>query len=98
MDNADKKLLSDLREKIEILILLNEKSKEEYEASRSEIEKLNQLIINKDLEYEQLLSKYNNLKMVKDVTGDASVDRKMAKKKIKNIIKEIDKSIALLNK
>ncbi len=98
MNDTDKKLLSDLREKIEILMLLNEKSKEDFRLAQMDIIKLNQNIANKDIEYQELRTKYNNLKIASDVVGDASGDKKMAKRKIKDIIKEIDKSIALLNK
>lgn len=63
----------------------------------NELTILNTKITNKQAEIEELNEKYNVLKIAKSLEG-ASSENKEVKLKINEMVREIDKCIALLNK
>ena len=89
-------LLGEFKEKINKLINLNVRLKSENSllvGKLSEAKEQTDLLI---LQNEILVKKYDNLKLAKSLTG--ADDSRIAKLKIKKIVREIDQCIAMLNK
>ena len=90
-------IIESLRDKINIIISLYEKNKNQKEKFQSEKNDLSGQLKIKEKEIEKLGKKYETLKIVKTVLA-SSKDAHDAKIKVNRIVREIDKCIALLNR
>ncbi len=97
MDQNKKDIIINLKEKITGIISLYESSKYEVENLKKELENLEIKKKNLEKNISELENKYNSLKLAKTLTGSKQ-DNAEAKSKINNIVREIDKCIALLNR
>ena len=85
-----------LKEKIETIVSLLEKSEEERERFQKEKLQLSEQLKLKTTAFEELERRYENLKMAKAILGSGENSHD-AKIKVNRIVREIDKCIALLN-
>jgi len=96
-NNNSNEAVYSLKEKINTIISLYEKAKEEKDKLlHIKIDLIDEIKI-KNKELEEIGVKYNTLKIAKTVTA-SSEDSHDAKIKVNRIVREIDKCIALLNK
>jgi len=89
-------IIESLKDKINTVISLYEKNKNQKEKLKSEKNNLSEQLKIKEKEIEKLRNKYETLKIVKTVLA-SSEDANDAKIKVNRIVREIDKCIALLN-
>jgi hypothetical protein len=90
--------IDEIRNKFNLLLKKNKELSVSKKTLQDEIENLNnnnQLMAN---EINELKDKYKILKMSKKLDGDQTENSKEFKLKINEMVKEIDKCIALLNK
>lgn len=90
--------IDEIRNKFNLLIKKNKElsvSKKTLQDEISNLNNNNQLMAN---EITELKDKYKILKMSKKLDGDQTENSKEFKLKINEMVKEIDKCIALLNK
>jgi len=85
-----------LKRKIDELLVRYEKMQQELDNERSEKEKLKKLIFDREEEIEKLEKEYNKLQLSGAIKGDDE-NSLFARKRINNLVREIDKCIALLN-
>lgn len=90
-------IIESLSDKINIIISLYEKNKNQKEKLKIEKNELSERLKIKEKEIEKLQNKYETLKIVKTVLA-SSEDAYDAKIKVNRIVREIDKCIALLNR
>ncbi len=90
-------IIESLRDKINIIISLYEKNKNQKEKFQNEKNELSEQLKIKEKEIEKLRNKYETLKIVKTFLA-SSEDAHDAKIKVNRIVREIDKCIALLNR
>ncbi len=97
MINNTSDIVVTLRDKIEQVISLYEKEKQDNNRLKTENLELLGKSEKLDQQYTELENKYNNLKLAKTIasTGEDSHDAKL---KINRIVREIDKCIAMLNR
>ena len=96
MDSNQDQLIIRLKEKIETIVSLLEKSEEERERFQKEKLQLSEQLKLKTTAFEELERRYENLKMAKAILGSGENSHD-AKIKVNRIVREIDKCIALLN-
>ncbi len=96
MDSNQDQLVIRLREKIDTVVSLLEKSELEREKLQKEKLLLTEQVKLKTTAFEELERKYENLKLAKAIIG-AGENSHEAKIKVNRIVREIDKCIALLN-
>ena len=90
--------IDEIRNKFNLLLKKNKELSVSKKTLKDEINNLksnNQLMVN---EINELKDKYKILKMSKKLDGDQTENSKELKLKINEMVKEIDKCIALLNK
>lgn len=97
MSNLEHTLTS-LQSKIEKLIHLHKKAKEDLAKVQREKEELNQVISDKDARIAELEEKIKILRLAKSLTSENENSTTDIKYKINELVREIDKSIALLNR
>lgn len=85
-----------LKGKVEKLLGRFEEMQKELDAERSERESLQRALRNRGEELEELENNYNKLQLSGAIKGDEESAR-LARKRINNLVREIDKCIALLN-
>ena len=90
--------IEEIKKKFNLLLENNNKLTELNSSLKEELSNLNQQSKAKDNELNELKDKYKILKMSKKLDGDESESSKELKLKINEMVKEIDKCIALLNK
>lgn len=90
-------LVNSLEVKINKLSSLHEKLKSDNHRLLGENTELQEQVRLKDIEFKDLQSKYENLKLAKQLVSGGD-DTHEAKLKVNRIVREIDKCIALLNK
>jgi cell shape-determining protein MreC len=97
MINNTNDIVVNLKDKIEQVISLYEKEKQENNRLKMENQELLDKSKNLGQQFSELQTKYNNLKLAKTIasTGEDSHDAKL---KINRIVREIDKCIAMLNR
>lgn len=97
MINDKEEQISNLQDNIKKLLSLYSNQK----TSCNELKKLNTELLKKlslkESEVEALEAKVNTLKLAKSISGDNN-DMHDAKIKVTNLVREIDKCIALLNR
>ena len=96
MDSNQDQLVISLKEKIEAIVGMLEKSEEEREKLQKEKSKLSEQVKLKTIAFEELERRYETLKLAKAILG-SSDNSHDAKIKVNRIMREIDKCIALLN-
>ncbi len=90
-------IISALNSKANKMISVIEKLKTENLELKSELEKVNSGLKNKELDVHDLNVKYENLKLAKVIQLSGN-DLHDAKIKVNRIVREIDKCISLLNR
>jgi len=96
MDGNQDQLVIRLKEKIETVVSMLEKSEEERERFQKEKVQLSEQLKLKATAFEELERRYENLKLAKAILGSGENSHD-AKIKVNRIVREIDKCIALLN-
>lgn len=93
--NETEKLLISISEKIKRLIAQNSSLKNELKIKSKKVEKLENLVQERNVEVEHLSEKNKILQISKAVrTEESAVE---TKKRINELVREIDKCIGLLN-
>jgi phosphopantetheinyl transferase (holo-ACP synthase) len=90
-------LISVLKANIQRLKVLYEKEKETCSEIKNQNMELTAKFAQKEAELQSLEVKYNTLKLAGSLGGDR-IDKTEAKNKVTNLVREIDKCIALLNR
>jgi hypothetical protein len=90
-------ILKELKNKLDKLIDLHLKAKNENIRLLGELASMEERIRVLTLQNEELVKKHENLKLAKSLVG-ADADSRNAKNKINKIVREIDQCIAMLNK
>ncbi|MFO7853185.1 MAG: hypothetical protein ACQERS_02570 [Bacteroidota bacterium] len=85
-----------LKRKVEELIGRYEETQRGLLSLRSEKEELGEKLRDKEKELQELEEKYNKLQLSGAILGDEENTR-LARKRINQLVREIDKCIALLN-
>ncbi len=97
MINPNIEIVVQLEEKINLLIEKYESERGENELLRNQISQLTEQIDNSSKEYGILQEEFDKLKMAKTIEVSTD-DVKDTKLRINQIVREIDKCIALLNR
>lgn len=97
MDVKYEKIVSSLKDKIAKIISMYEIAKVENIKTKDEVIFLKGELHKKDIAYNNLNRRYENLKLAKTVLA-SDEDPHEAKIKVNRIVREIDKCLALLNK
>jgi len=97
MANFKDELINNLSDNIAKLTELYQLAKENNKMLKIENSDLQKLIINKGREYNELDSRFNTLKLTKALIHHEG-DSDQVKYKVNNLVREIDKCIALLNR
>jgi hypothetical protein len=90
--------LTSLQSKIEKLVHLHKKAKEDIVKVDQEKEELEKVILEKDVQITALEERIKVLKLAKTITSTNDNNITDIKYKINELVREIDKSIALLNR
>ncbi len=89
-------IITDLSEKINVIISLYEKTKNDKINLENKNKELTKDCKTKQQKIEELENKYNNLKVAKSLSSDSG-EKDEVKTKINRLVREIDKCIAQLN-
>ena len=90
--------IEEIKKKFNLLLERNKDLTDLSSTLKNELSKLKEESEAKDNELNELKDKYKILKMSKKLDGDETQNSKELKLKINEMVKEIDKCIALLNK
>ncbi len=90
-------IAKELKGKLDRLIELYLKVKNENVLLNDKLASVNERVRELAFQNEELIKKYENLKLAKSLIG-ADEDSRNAKNKINKIVREIDQCIAMLNK
>lgn len=96
MTEEDKKLIHTFEAKLRHFMFLFDNQKQEIEALKKEIEEKDKSIHEKDISYKELEDRYTNLKMARTISL-YDKDIKDTKQRLANLVREVEKCIALLN-
>lgn len=96
MTEQDQILLEDFKAKLRILIKRHDSLRTEKQQLSEQVKLLNDEIAGLKSENEDLVRKYENLKIAKVLSVNEN-DSKLVKQRIGKIVREIDKCIAQLN-
>ena len=97
MTNPNSELIVELKDKINRLVQQYQSLKSEVQMLENEKDKLTSQLEVASNEYHNLEQRFNNLKLTKDLVA-GSTEAGDTKKRISQIVREIDKCIALLNR
>jgi hypothetical protein len=97
MTNDKASIINKLKSNILRLRSLYEKEKEANYLLEKEKDELLSKLLQKEQEIDSLEIKLNTLKLAKSISGENN-DMQDAKVKVNNLVREIDKCIALLNR
>ena len=97
MSNPNLDLIVELEEKIDRLVERYRTEKRENSMLRGEISRLTQQLEQASVSHTELEEQFNKLKMAKAIEA-SSEDVHATKLRINQIVREIDKCIALLNR
>lgn len=89
-------LITDIEEKIRQLMHMHDEAGEKIKQGEEEITRLQKKIEGLETELETLNRKYETLRLAKSLSGEAAGSDN-ARGKINNIVRELDRCIALLN-
>ena len=90
--------IDEIKKKFQVLIKENEELANQNQSMKDQLNSINANEQNMVNEINELKEKYKVLKMSKKLDGDETENSKELKLKINEMVKEIDKCIALLNK
>ena len=90
-------IISSLEEKIKQVIQVAEKLRANNKQLQQQVDELSGLLRGKNQEMEVLESKYQSLKLTKTMTSSPE-DIRNVKLQVNQMVREIDKCIALLNR
>jgi hypothetical protein len=96
MDSNQDQLVIRLKEKVDTIVSMLEKSEEERIRLQKEKVHLSEQIKLKTVAFEELERRYETLKLAKSILGSDGNSHD-AKIRVNRIVREIDKCIALLN-
>ncbi len=96
MDSNENQLVIQLKEKIETIVSMLEKSEEDRNRLQKEKLQLTEQIKLKTTAFEELERRYETLKLAKAILGSGENSHD-ARIRVNRIVREIDKCIALLN-
>ncbi len=96
MDNKNE-IISGLSTRVERIMGLYQEVKKENEALVKQNDELKVKIDKKDKHLSEIEEKYEHVKMAKSISASDNEDTKEMKLKINDLVREIDKCIALLN-
>ena len=97
MTNNKESIISKLKSNVLRVRSLHEKEKAAVNLLEKEKNELLAKLLQKEREIESLETKFNTLKLAKSISGENN-DMQDAKVKVNNLVREIDKCIALLNR
>ena len=86
-----------LHNKLELLLTNYQQLKEQLKVSNQKVDVLSKQLVDHNQSIQQLNEKNKVLKLSSSIQGEQG-DNKAAKQKINDLVREIDKCIALLNK
>ena len=86
-----------LHNKLELLLTNYQQLKEQLKVSNQKVDVLSKQLVDQNQSIQQLNEKNKVLKLSSSIQGEHG-DNKAAKQKINDLVREIDKCIALLNK
>jgi len=92
------KAIEDVKKKFQQLAEINKKLSSKADELELKVSRLEENISNRTTEINEIKEKYKVLKMTKKLEGSETENSKELKLKINEMVKEIDKCIALLNK
>jgi len=92
------KAIEDIKKKFQHLTEINKKLSSKADELELKVSRLEENISNSTTEINEIKEKYKVLKMTKKLKGTETENSKELKLKINEMVKEIDKCIALLNK
>ncbi len=92
------KAIEDVKKKFQQLAEINKKLSSKADELELKVSRLEENISNSTTEINEIKEKYKVLKMTKKLEGSETENSKELKLKINEMVKEIDKCIALLNK
>ena len=92
------KAIEDIKKKFQQLAEINKKLSSKADELELKVSRLEENISNSTTEINEIKEKYKVLKMTKKLEGSETENSKELKLKINEMVKEIDKCIALLNK
>lgn len=96
MTDDKKKLLNELEFRVRQVMFLCDTLREDNALLRSQLDSTTEQLKEKMEQLDQLTKKYDSLKVARTITA-ASVDVDVAKEKLSNLVREVDKCINLLN-
>ncbi|WP_430817286.1 hypothetical protein [Carboxylicivirga sp. RSCT41] len=97
MTDPNSELIVELKEKINRLVQQYQSLKSEVQLLEDEKSRLISQLESASKEYNNLEQRFNNLKLSKELVA-GSTEASDTKKRISQIVREIDKCIALLNR
>jgi len=92
------KAIEDIKKKFQHLTEINKKLSSKADELENKVNRLEENISTRITEFNEIKEKYKVLKMTKKLEGSETGNSKDLKLKINEMVKEIDKCIALLNK
>ena len=96
MTEEKRKLLTDVEFRVREVMFMCDTLKEENIRLKSDLQVIQQQLVEKTEQLNQLKTKYDSLKTARTITA-ASVDVRVAKNKLSKLVREVDKCINLLN-
>jgi hypothetical protein len=96
MTEEEKKLLNTFEARVRHFIYLHEEMRREASEMKKLLKQKEKEINELQKSYKTLQENYTNLKIAKALSGE-SADLKSTKLRLTNIVREVDKCIALLN-
>ena len=96
MTDDKKKLLNDLEFRVRQVMFLCDTLREDNALLLTQLDSMSEQLNVKVEQLNQLTKKYDSLKVARTITA-ASVDVDVAKEKLSNLVREVDKCINLLN-
>ena len=95
MTENEKKKLSIFESRMRYLILMHDELKKDYESMKSELEARKADVARLEKELAQKEADYAGLKMAKAISSDEDIEA--SKERLSELVREVDKCIALLN-
>lgn len=98
MTEKDEKLLADFESKMRRLMFLCDTLREENVRLKQELTGKNKIIESLTMQVGELKTKYDNLKFVKSLSSGNRDEIEFTKKRLSELVRDVDKCIALLKK
>ena len=98
MTGKSEELLAEFESRMRQLMYLCDSLKEDNAYLRQELNRKDAVIETLTLEVAELKSKYDNLKFVKSFSSEDKEEMKVAKRRLSELVRDVDKCIAILKK